>query len=141
MGNGTSAVPPTPELTEVRRFVPVEEPLVRASDLVEVDLGLSWRFLFGGRLPGGPITGDTSLSADAIDVQVSYRVCKRYDESNSKNPNSLGTGGLNAITTAGADGCTACIGAVNSSNVPIAHVRIITRKPAISFSFVITSLP
>ena len=117
-GNGTSVVPPTLELTDVRRFVPVEELFVRASDLAEVELGLSLRFRFGGRLPGGPMTGDTSRSADAIDVQVSYRVCRRYDESNSKNPISIGTGGWNDIITGGADGCTAFMGAVNFATAP-----------------------
>ena len=122
-GNGTSVVPPTLEPTDGRRFVPVEEPFVRASDLAEVELGLSLRFRLGGRLSGGPMTGDNSRHADANDVQVSCFVFRRYDESNSKNPNSIDTGAWKDITTGGADGCTAFMGAVNFANVPSAHVR------------------
>ena len=103
--------------------MPVEEPFVRASDLVEAELGLSSRSRFGGRLPGGPMTGDNSRKADANDVQVSCFVFSRYDESNSKNPNSIDIGAWKDITTGGADSCTACMGAVNFVNVPSAHVR------------------
>ena len=53
-GNGTIVVPPTLEPPDGRRLVPVEEPFVRAYDLVEVELGLSLRSRFGGRLPGVP---------------------------------------------------------------------------------------
>ena len=101
----------------------VEEPFVKVSDLVDAELGLSSRSRFGGRLSGGPMTGDNSRNADASDVQVSCFVFRRYDESNSKNPNSIDAGDWKDITTGGADGVTACMGAVNFANVPSAHVR------------------
>ena len=59
------------------RLVWVEEPLVKVSDLADVELGLSSRSRFGGRPSGGPITGDSTRNAEAMAVQVSCFVFMR----------------------------------------------------------------
>ena len=55
--------PPTLALLGGHRFVWVEELFVKVSDLVDAELGISSRSRFGGRLSGGPMTGDNSRQA------------------------------------------------------------------------------